>query len=125
MDSREFRLLESIARSLERIAVADELRNELLVADSEKRDRAIEQDRAARREEREAMIHAFAADEAAVRDPGYPYGEFDARKWAAEFKHLHPDADEELLVGWFANAIMTGHDAGYAAARREWATDAG
>lgn len=43
-------------------------------------------------------------------DSGYPYGEFDALKWAKEFKRLYPDSDEELMLGWFANAIMTGYD---------------
>jgi hypothetical protein len=47
-------------------------------------------------------------------DPGYPYGEFDAREWAKEFQRVWGDrlneVDEELMVGWFANAIMTGYD---------------
>ncbi len=32
----------------------------------------------------------------------------DASKWAAAFCELHPDAnvDEDLMLGWFANAIM-------------------
>jgi len=45
-----------------------------------------------------------------LRPPGYPYGEFDATKWAAEFKRIFPDSDEHLMIGWFSNAIMTGFD---------------
>lgn len=37
-------------------------------------------------------------------------GEFDARKWAKEFKRLFPASDEGTMLGWFANAIMTGYD---------------
>jgi hypothetical protein len=44
------------------------------------------------------------------RPAGYPYGEFNAGEWAAEFMRLFPDSDEELMIGWFANAIMTGYD---------------
>ena len=36
--------------------------------------------------------------------------EFDARVWAAEFKRLNPGSDEELMLTWFANAIMAGYD---------------
>ena len=45
-------------------------------------------------------------------DPGYPYGQFDARKWAAEFERIFADQrpDEDTMLGWFANAIMTGYD---------------
>lgn len=44
-------------------------------------------------------------------------GETDAQKWAKEFvkvAHLRPDLprDEGTMVGWFANAIMAGHDEG-------------
>lgn len=35
---------------------------------------------------------------------------FDARDWAADFKKHFPDADEELMLGWFANALMRGWD---------------
>ena len=32
----------------------------------------------------------------------------DASKWAAAFCELHPDAnvDEDMMLAWFANAIM-------------------
>lgn len=46
-----------------------------------------------------------------MTDPGYPYGVFDAAQWAAEFKRRFPESDEALMIGWFANAIMTGWDA--------------
>lgn len=42
-------------------------------------------------------------------------GETDARVWAREFVRLaklHPaiPTDEGTMIGWFANAIMAGHD---------------
>lgn len=45
-------------------------------------------------------------------------GDFDARDWAEEFnqrleKLYHITVDEMWLVGWFANAIMTGYDIGF------------
>ena len=46
----------------------------------------------------------------------YPYGEFDAKKWAEEFVRLH-GGDEELMLTWFASAIMTGHDSAEAKRR--------
>lgn len=49
------------------------------------------------------------------RPAGYPYGEWDAMKWAEEFVRIvreNPEiaTDEGTMVGWFANAIMTGAD---------------
>jgi hypothetical protein len=38
----------------------------------------------------------------------------DASVWATEFCRLFPGADWGLMVGWFANAIETGRDAGRA-----------
>lgn len=36
----------------------------------------------------------------------------DAKLWTEEFLRLKPDAtDFDTMVGWFANAIMAGHDA--------------
>ncbi len=48
----------------------------------------------------------------------YPYGEFDAMKWAEEFIRIFGDNDDRqrerpdtaTMLGWFANAIMTGYD---------------
>ena len=40
----------------------------------------------------------------------------DARRWAQEFVRLHGKhgyADEDLMLGWFANAIMAGYDEGF------------
>jgi hypothetical protein len=39
----------------------------------------------------------------------------DARVWAREFNRVaqtlgYPEMDDGWLIGWFANAIMTGHD---------------
>jgi len=44
-------------------------------------------------------------------------GEFDAKIWAKEFIKViknNPDIiiDEDLMLGWFANAIMAGYDRG-------------
>jgi hypothetical protein len=36
-----------------------------------------------------------------------PFPTTDARQWAAEFVRLH-GGDEELMLGWFANAIEHG-----------------
>lgn len=38
---------------------------------------------------------------------------FDANDWAEEFVRLFPAGpDKATMVGWFANAIMAGHDRG-------------
>jgi hypothetical protein len=34
----------------------------------------------------------------------------DASIWAKEFCKLNPQVDEDLMLTWFANAIMTGYD---------------
>lgn len=34
----------------------------------------------------------------------------DAQAWARAYKATFPDADEHLMLGWFANAIMAMHD---------------
>ena len=44
-------------------------------------------------------------------------GEFDAKIWAKEFIKViknNPDIiiDEDLMLGWFTNAIMAGYDRG-------------
>jgi hypothetical protein len=37
----------------------------------------------------------------------------DAGRWAAQFVRLHPNGtDEGTLIGWFANAIEAGREAG-------------
>lgn len=42
------------------------------------------------------------------------HGEFDAVKWAEGFQAIVVNGgipiDEGLMIGWFANAIMAGHD---------------
>lgn len=43
----------------------------------------------------------------------------DAVVWAKEFKRLNPDADEDLMRAWFANAIMAGFDDGHRRAQYE------
>jgi hypothetical protein len=39
------------------------------------------------------------------------HGTIDARVWAEEFVRIH-GGDVDLMIGWFANAIMAGHDHG-------------
>ena len=42
-------------------------------------------------------------------------GEFDAQVWAREFMkliHNGTQISEGLMIGWFANAIMSGYDRG-------------
>lgn len=34
----------------------------------------------------------------------------DAQVWATEFCKRFPDSDHEVMMVWFANAIMAGHD---------------
>lgn len=36
--------------------------------------------------------------------------EVDPSVWAKEFCKQNPQIDEGLMLGWFANAIMAGHD---------------
>jgi hypothetical protein len=36
----------------------------------------------------------------------------DAVVWAAEFMKIAPEVDEGAMIGWFANAIENGRDAG-------------
>lgn len=36
--------------------------------------------------------------------------EMDAQKWAKEFVNLYPGFEEDVALGWFANAIMAGYD---------------
>jgi len=42
--------------------------------------------------------------------PDWPLPSFDARDWAKAFCKLNPSMDEELMVTWFANALMRGYD---------------
>jgi hypothetical protein len=66
-------------------------------------------------------VGAPVAAVSAPRSPTWPYESFDAREWAAAFLEFHPQygVDYELLVGWFANALMRGYDE-HAARRRSW-----
>lgn len=41
----------------------------------------------------------------------HPYGCFDAKEWATAFCDRFPQGpDHGTMLGWFANAIMTGYD---------------
>lgn len=41
--------------------------------------------------------------------PDWPLPSFDARDWAKAFVNMH-GGDEELMLTWFANALMRGFD---------------
>ena len=41
--------------------------------------------------------------------PDWPFPSFDARDWAKAFCKKH-GGDEELMLGWFASALMRGYD---------------
>lgn len=47
----------------------------------------------------------------------------DAKVWAKEFIRLYRkfgfEPDEEIMLGWFANAIMIGYDNGYSRGKKE------
>jgi len=44
--------------------------------------------------------------------PDWPLPSFDAQDWAKAFCKLNPSADYELMLAWFANALMRGYDEG-------------
>jgi hypothetical protein len=51
--------------------------------------------------------------------PDWPLPSFDARDWAAAFCKLNPSIDEDLMLAWFANALMRGYDEHAARSIRE------
>ena len=42
--------------------------------------------------------------------PDWPLSSFDARDWAKAFCKINTQMDEEIMIGWFANALMRGYD---------------
>ena len=42
--------------------------------------------------------------------PDWPLPSFDAHDWARVFCKIHPQMDEDLMITWFANALMRGFD---------------
>ena len=54
--------------------------------------------------------YAFAIANPDPNDPTWPLPSFDARDWASAFCATFPGQDEELMIGWFANALMRGFD---------------
>lgn len=50
--------------------------------------------------------------------PDWPLPSFDAHDWAKAFCKHWPGVDEEIMISWFANALMRGHDEGYARSLR-------
>ena len=40
----------------------------------------------------------------------WPLPSFDARDWAKAFCKINPQIDEDIMLGWFANALMRGFD---------------
>lgn len=62
-------------------------------------------------DEPDGMLASMLAIQNPSRDdPTWPWPSFDARDWAASFCEHHPGADMEVMVGWFANALMRGYD---------------
>lgn len=43
-------------------------------------------------------------------DPNWPLPSFDAMDWAKAFCKLYPNMEEDVMLGWFANALMRGYD---------------
>jgi hypothetical protein len=55
----------------------------------------------------------FEIDHASTKPedrPDWPLPSFDARDWAKAFCKTNPAMDEEIMVVWFANALMRGYD---------------
>lgn len=50
------------------------------------------------------------ADTPPKERPDWPLPSFDARDWAEAFCKLNPGMDEDLMIAWFANALMRGYD---------------
>ena len=44
--------------------------------------------------------------------PDWPLSSFDARDWARAFNEQYPGQDTDVMVAWFANALMRGFDEG-------------
>lgn len=42
--------------------------------------------------------------------PDWPLPSFDAVDWAEAFCKLFPNMDKDVMIGWFANALMRGYD---------------
>lgn len=40
----------------------------------------------------------------------WPLPSFDARDWAEAFCKRYPVMEQDVMVGWFANALMRGYD---------------
>jgi len=53
------------------------------------------------------LQHANAPPE---QRPDWPLPSFDARDWAKAFCKLYPQIPEDIMVGWFASALMRGYD---------------
>lgn len=53
--------------------------------------------------------------------PDWPLPSFDARDWAKAFLRFNPDSNvsEDVMLGWFANALMRGFDECTARSQRE------
>jgi hypothetical protein len=42
--------------------------------------------------------------------PDWPLPSFDAQDWAKAFCKINPGVPEDVMIGWFANALMRGFD---------------
>jgi hypothetical protein len=51
--------------------------------------------------------------------PDWPLPSFSAVDWAEAFCKINPGIDEDVMIGWFANALMRGYDQRVAEERDE------
>ena len=42
--------------------------------------------------------------------PDWPLPSFKATDWASAFCKMYPSIPEDVMIGWFANALMRGYD---------------
>lgn len=42
--------------------------------------------------------------------PDWPLPSFDAKDWAEAFVKINPGIAEDVMIAWFANALMRGYD---------------
>jgi hypothetical protein len=67
----------------------------------------------------QASIVEGAANKTPIEDPNYLLSTMDAKEWADAFCKRNSASDHATMIGWFANAIMTGYDMGQKAAAKQ------
>jgi hypothetical protein len=56
------------------------------------------------------LAYAMAIRNPSRDDPNWPLPSFDAKDWAEAFCKQFPQMDVDIMVAWFANALMRGYD---------------